>query len=218
MVVLALSFFTAIIVVIVMSVRLFYRTLSIARYADKAGLSFSREDGFEIPLKFGFFVFFSCGHSPRVSNIVYGRMNGSSIYAHDFCYEVGHGTRRLTRYYRVVIIDVPEVSSDLLMWNDIDAAAAPMSIRQISGRYGNWSYAGRRELAECLWHEFSEIADCGVSFEITGGHLLLCVPFAHGKEIQHSELVDRCWNVAQKIRKVGEQCDIEEFVGCGQSA
>ncbi len=210
MAVMALSLLTAVIVVVIMSIRLFCRTMSVSRYAGKAALGFSREDTFDIPLRFGYFSIFSCGHSPHVFNVVYGRIDDRTLYSFDYCYEVGHGTRRLARHYRVIVLDAENLKSDLLMWSDLDVEAAPLSVRQVRGRYGNWSYTGSEKLAALLWRVFGEDRDYGISVEMANGWMLFCVPFALSGGLGQTDLIEKCRETTERICKLWGEEDMPE--------
>jgi hypothetical protein len=111
---------------------------------------FSREDPFDIPQRYRDFVLISCGHSPRAFNVMYGQVESWTLRSFDFRYEVGHGTRRMSRLYSVVAIDTQLKLPDVMMWNDGDSDNAPLEIRQVDGHIGRWSFAGDAKFAEQL--------------------------------------------------------------------
>jgi len=126
------------------------RTRRLARLAHEQGRRFFRDDPYAVACRYAGFAMISCGHSPRAHNVTDGRLEGRPIRAFDFRCELGHGTRRVTRHFRVAAADLPAPPGDLLMWHDSDSEFAPLAARDSEGRLGAWNYRGRTDLAAAV--------------------------------------------------------------------
>ena len=153
-----------------------FRTAALARRAHESGLHFSAEDAFDAPRRCAAFAICSAGHSPQASNVTYGRVRGLPVRAFDFRYEVGHGTRRSTRYYFVVLLEAPAPLGAVLMWNRRDQGGAPPAARLPEGTCGDWSYRGDGAAAARLAASCEALAGSGVSVEVREEALMLCFP------------------------------------------
>jgi len=151
------------------------RTAALARRANESGLHFSAEDAFDVPRRCAAFAICSAGHSPQASNVTYGRLRGLPVRAFDFRYEVGHGTRRSTRYYCVVLLEVPGPRA-VLLWNRRDGAGAPPAARVPEGTCRDWSYRGDGAQARRLAEVCESLAGSGVSVEARAEGVMLCFP------------------------------------------
>ena len=152
-----------------------FRTASLARRAHESGLHFSAEDAFDVPRRCAAFALCSAGHSPQAANVTYGRIGGLPVRAFDFRYEAGHGTRRSTRYYCVVLLEVP-APRPVLLWNHLDAAGAPPAARMPDGACRPWSYRGDAEAAMRLAEGCESLAGSGASIEARLEGVLFCFP------------------------------------------
>lgn len=204
--------FFPVLIVVLMARRHYSRTSDILSYAKEVELDFCREDEIDLSLKYGFLSFFTCGHSPRISNVVQGIIRNYKSCIFDYCYEVGHGTRRLARRYRVVIFEEIDCDTELLMWSDYDFEAAPLSVRQFFGRFGDWSYTGDSDAAEKIWCKFDDVADLGISFEISSRSISFYLPFVSDDRLALSDFVERCVEVVEELHNTCLEKNISDSV------
>jgi len=172
-VILVVALIAAVISFVVMGVFHEKRTRKISAMAFARSARFSREDPFDIPQRYRDFVLISCGHSPRAFNVTYGQVDFWTLRSFDFRYEVGHGTRRLSRLYSVVVIDTHLKLPDVMMWNDSDSDNAPLEIMQIDGHIGRWSFAGDAKFAAKLCDFAQKDGFENLSLQIYNNTLLL---------------------------------------------
>lgn len=121
------------------------QTLRMRRAGQEAhalNMRFSAEDLFDVPRRFADFALISSGHSPRASNVVYGRIEGRRVRAFDFRYEAGHGTRRFTHHYDVVVVETDRSLPSILLWNDAEMDSAPLAASGVDGHLARWVYRG----------------------------------------------------------------------------
>jgi hypothetical protein len=152
------------------------RTRALAGEAHKLGMHFSSDDPFDVPRRYADFALISNGHSPRASNFTHGRLAGHRVRAFDFKYEVGHGTRRLTRHYRVIVVETDRLLPDVLMWNESDAESAPVGAMTAQGRVGNWQVRGDMEAGSTLAHACGQLANGSTSIQTCVSALMLFSP------------------------------------------
>ncbi|MGA2265235.1 MAG: hypothetical protein ABSH10_02255 [Phycisphaerae bacterium] len=114
----------------------------LARAAHEADLMFSVEDPFGVPRRYADFALISAGHGARATHVTYGRLGGLPIRAFDFRYEIGHGTRRHTRHYGVVVVEVESPLSPFLLWSRRDGEWAPLAVQQADSVSDGWSCRG----------------------------------------------------------------------------
>ena len=163
----------AIISFAVMGFRQFRRSRALARKAYDAGLHFTQADLFDVARRYGDFALISRGHSGRASNVTYGRIEGMSVRAFDFCSEMGHGTQRLICRDGAVVIETRMELPSLLMWNEKKLSFAPMAVRGCDKHIGNWLCSGNMDLAEALARELPEMGSAGINIQARGGSLML---------------------------------------------
>ena len=173
MVILVVALIAAVISFLVMGIFHEKRTRELSAMAFGRDARFSREDPFDIPQRYRDFVLISCGHSPRAFNVAYGQVECWTLRSFDFRYEVGHGTRRMSRLYGVVVIDTQLKLPDVMMWNDSDSDNAPLEIRQVDGHIGRWSFAGDAKFAGQLSDFLREEVFENLSLQIYDNTLLL---------------------------------------------
>lgn len=152
------------------------RRAALARTTHEMGLRFAAEDPFDVPGRYGRFALIGAGHSPRAHNVSYGRVGGVRLRAFDFRYEVGHGTRRLTRRYRIVVFEIDRPMPPVLMWHERDLEAAPMPARADTHPLGPWRCRGDRAFAATLARACEAFADDAPSLQADDGMLLLALP------------------------------------------
>ena len=151
------------------------RTRALAGKAQEMGLQFSPDDPFDLPVALAGFALVSSGHSPRAENVIYGRLDGRTVRAFDFRYEVGHGAQRQTRHYSVITVEPPHEVNSMLMWHEDDAASAPMSLRLANQRIGGWLYEGSSALVAALAETFGHMS-CPVNVQTRGRAAMLFMP------------------------------------------
>lgn len=156
------------------------RTKALARKAGEMGMRFSADDPFDVPRRYGNFTVISSGHSPCASNVTYGRLNRRVVRAFDFRYELGHGTRRTTRHYGVIVLETEIHLPEVLMWNERDAESIPLCAIQPDGRIGCWSYCGSEELASVLLVTAGPLAADAAGMQISRMVLMVHVPAGAG--------------------------------------
>jgi len=184
---------------LVMGLVQFGRTNSLARKAHQMRMKFSSSDPFDVPCRYGQFALIANGHSGRANNVTYGRLEGWPVRAFDFRYEVGHGTRRLTRHYSVVVAETELDLPPVLMWNERDIEGSPMAVRQSSGRLAWWFYVGSDALAATLEEECRPLADQGVSVQICGSTLMLCAPVRKARQ-NYIQTLEKMGQILRKVR------------------
>ena len=170
----------AVISFIRMGLRQRRRTNALAREAHEMGLRFSAEDPFDMSRRYGGFDLMNTGHSLRASNVTYGRQKGRLLRSFDFRCEEGHGTRRMTRAYRVVVAETERSMPAAMMWNDRDVDAAPLGTRQGDVRIGCWLCRGSGAFGAVLAQACRPLAEDGLSMQALGTALMLCLPIQGG--------------------------------------
>jgi len=178
MAILTLALLAAVVSFVVMGIRQNLHTRRLARQAEENQLLFSFDDPFDIPERYRHFALLSCGHSPRATNVTHGRWDSLPLRAFEFRYEIGHGTRRTTCRYTVVIVDLQTHAGDLILWNHSDAQQAPLETRLVHGEVGCWSYSGAANLADVLARTVGGLAAEGLSVQVQGTDILFCLPAA----------------------------------------
>lgn len=177
---LLLTLFAATLSFVAMAIAKARRTGWISRMAHESGLRFAKDDPFNVPKRYAQFAAVRGGHSARASNVTYGQRNGWPVRAFDFRYEVGHGTSRATRKYAVIIVEMPISAGRLIMWNRLDSSQAPLDAAPDSAPVGCWSCRGDATPAAALMQAMAPLAEQGVSAQICGNLLMLCVPLRRG--------------------------------------
>lgn len=152
------------------------RTRALAGEAHRMELRFSPDDPFDVPRRYADFALVHCGHSPRASNVTYGRVGGCPVRAFDFRYEVGHGTRRSARHYSVIVVETDLSLPFVLMWHEGDAQAAPLAVRQAGKRRGGWFCLGSDRLAASLADACAPMTGDRVSMQTRENAIMLCMP------------------------------------------
>ncbi|MFP4052774.1 MAG: hypothetical protein ACLFV7_02810 [Phycisphaerae bacterium] len=152
------------------------RAQALARAAYDLQLRFSHSDPFDLPLRYRALALIRSGHSPRASNVIYGRLKGRQVRCFDFRYEAGHGPRRVSRNYRVVVTETAGELDPVIMWNDRDRDWTPLEAQPSAGRLGDWSFKGSAEAVQTLGEVCHEVSELGVNVQCAGRVLMLCVP------------------------------------------
>lgn len=171
----------AVVSVVVMGIRQRRRCQRLSQQAHGSGLRFAAEDPFDVPLRYRHFALIDAGHSPRAHNVTYGRLHGLPVRAFDFRYEVGHGTRRLTRHYAVVVVETEQSLPAVLLWNREDLEAAPLTVRHCRHCLGPWVCDCITEPIAKLAAGVSSFGEAGGSIQTRNGTVLLCGPEGRGQ-------------------------------------
>jgi hypothetical protein len=183
MAILSIALVSAVISFFVMGWKDTARSRRLAREANQRQIRFDREDPLGTPARFRDFLLISGGHAPRTRNVAHGRLGEYPVRAFDFRFEVGHGTRRQTRRYSVIVFDLEQSYPDVVLWHDLDRHAAPPPVRKFSGRIAQWSYSGSRLLADTINNAAGSLAEDGLGVEVRDGHLMLWLP-SRGRVLQ----------------------------------
>ena len=170
----------AVVSFVVMGVGKVRRTRRLARAAHGHDMRFFPDDPYDAPRRYGEFAVISSGHSPRANNVTDGRLVGRGLRAFDFRCELGHGTRRTTRHYCVVVAEADCRVEDLLLWNDADAELAPLAARDSHGQVGPWSYQGPAGAAAAVAEASGGLGPRGASIEVRGSTVLVAAPARRG--------------------------------------
>lgn len=152
------------------------RRKALARAANGVRMHFSPEDPFGLVRRYADFALIVGGHSARANNVTYGRLEGCPVRAFDFRFEVAHGTRRQTRRYSVLAIEMQPGLPGVLMWTDAGWESSPLSALRCDRRVGFWSYRGGEELARGLAGAREDTPPRGAGMEVRGSVLLAWTP------------------------------------------
>jgi hypothetical protein len=148
----------------------------LAMAADQLGLRFSATDPFEISRRYGGFVLAGAGHSPRAENVIYGRYGRRQMRAFDFLFELGHGGRRVTRRYSVVLAEIDHPAGSALLWHEQDCDHPPLAVQAAQGRLGPYLVVHGQELAPLLVEAFGAPGNQPMSIQLEAGTLLTLAP------------------------------------------
>ncbi len=195
----------AIISFTVMGFRQFRRSRTLARKAYDMGLHFTQSDLFDVARRYGDFALISRGHSGMASNVTYGRIEGMSVRAFDFCSEIGHGTRRLICRDGAVVIETRMELPSLLMWNEKKFPFAPMAVRGCDKHIGNWLCSGDMDLAAALARELPEMGSAGINVQARGDSLMLTAQ----PTIQSEEYILSFAEIGKIARCLAKWLDLE---------
>jgi len=158
------------------------RANRLARQAHHRRMSFAGADPFDIPVRYRNLALVCSGHSAHAHNITHGRLAGWPVRACDLRFECGHGTRRLTRHYSVVLAETDIDLPPLLMWHEHDQDNTPMAVRRSERQQGPWSCLGDERLGQLLTSPWAGDPPRPVSLQILGHVLMLCCPVTRRKD------------------------------------
>jgi hypothetical protein len=145
----------------------------LARAAHQMGMKFSPADLFDLTRRYGGFVLASAGHSRRAENVLYGRYAGWPLRAFDFCFEAGHGPRRLARRYSVIVADTDLDLPPALMWHASDDEHPPLAARRSTGQIGAWRVVEGETFAPRLAEAFNSFAEDPMNIQTLGRSVIL---------------------------------------------
>jgi len=156
------------------------RTRRLAREAETLGMRFAAEDPSDLPRRYADFTLINHGHSPQASNVMFGRVLGRRVRAFDFRCELGHGPRRVTRHYDVVVVETDSSLPESILWHHGDEEYAPLPVRG-DERIGDGFTRGDEAVARLLeGHE--ALSGTGKSVQVCGTALMLFAPEVSRKE------------------------------------
>ncbi len=149
------------------------RRKKMARLAHEMGMKFSPKDPFELSRRYWSFALFSAGHSRRAENVMYGRHGGWYFRAFDYCFEAGHGTRRLVRRCSVIVADTDLALPAGLLWHTEDADHLPLPAAGPVARAGPWLLLRGGEPAAELSELFGKFGQQPVNVETARRSVML---------------------------------------------
>ena len=206
---LVIALVAAMISFVVMGTRHLGRSRTLARHSHERGMRFSREDPFGVPERYRDFALISCGHSPRACNVSHGQIDSWNVRAFDFRYEVGHGTRRMTCHYSVIVIDTQIDFPNVLMWSDADAEHAPLEVRRSDGHVDCWCFTGSGALADVLRNAAGSLVAEGLSMQVRGSMLMVALPAFHRRGWDYTVWMDTAMKLPCILRDSREQPGME---------
>ncbi len=160
----------------VLGLRQRWRRRRLVQRCGASGLDFVPNGPFGAPRQYGDFALMSAGHSPRAENVARGRCSGGRLQAFDLSYEVGHGIRRSSRNYVVVVVEGEYQLGDVLMWHHDDAAGAPLQAAQAERAMTPWVFRGDTATAERLAKVSGDLGGLSASLQALRGVLMICAP------------------------------------------
>ena len=89
------------------------RREAMARLAAELGLTYYRDDPWDIPVRYVQFELFSVGHSRKASNVLAGAIDGRQILLFDYRYTTGSGKNQSTHSCQAAILWLPIVAAHL---------------------------------------------------------------------------------------------------------
>ena len=210
---LILAFLGAVVSFALMGLTQSHRSRTLCRRASRLGLRFDADDPFSIASRYGQFALISGGHSCSASNVLHGRLDGRGVKVFDLRFELGHGTCRTARSYRVAILDNDAPLADLLMWHESDMALAPLPARQGVGKALRWFYTGGDELAQCIAAQGQELDARRGSLQVIGNSVLFAVPADNRHDDIASMLPQLVIMVAALAGRLAPQVGSDEHQG-----
>ena len=165
----------------ILGLRQRWRRRRLAMRCAARELEFVPNDPFNAPCYFSDFALMSAGHNPRAQNVSQGPLNGWRLRAFDLGYEVGHGIRRNSRQYSVLVLEGAHDLSDVLMWHRDDASGAPMRAAQGERLIGPWVFSGDAATASRLSHACEVLTGVQASLQVVRGVLMICAPAMGGE-------------------------------------
>jgi hypothetical protein len=174
------------------------RTHHLGRKAHEMGMHFFSNDPFDVPRRYAAFALMGGGHSCRASNVACGRLDGLTVRGFDFRYELGHGTRRLTKHYGVIVAETDGPLVPVLIWHKRDVDSAPLPARCSEGQAGYWSYVGSKAGALLLSEACRVLGEDDVSVQTYGSAMMFCIPIRGRKQ----GYIDRLEDVLGVVRRI----------------
>ena len=166
----------AVVCFVVMGLSQARRARRLTGRAGELSLRFDRDDPFDVPRRYAAFAIIGGGHGPYMHNMTHGRIGGRSVRMFDFHYEIGHGARRITRHYGLIVMELEQPLGPILMWHDADIELAPLAARQGASHVRCWSYSGEDEQAARIAACAQPLEALDGSLQIIGTTAMVCVP------------------------------------------
>jgi hypothetical protein len=176
MAILVVALVATVLYIVAMGIRQRRQARTLARLTAELSLRFSRDDPLELPEALSEFSLVAGGHSARASHVAYGRLDEMDVAAFNFRYEVGHGTRRLTRHYSMFLARVGHDLPPVVMWNTRDPDVTPVDMHRVDQHVAGWACTGSRILADIVKDTAGELAGKGLSVEVRHRQMLLALP------------------------------------------
>lgn len=176
------------------------RVRRLADRAREAGMSFSRDDVFELPVRYAGMALVGGGHSPWAANVTHGQFEGLAVRSFDLRLEAGHGPRRLLRQYAVTVVETGGPLSELILWNSRFAEDAPLQARRVDGKAGEWAFRGPAPSAETLAEACEGLESRLVCLQLHGGALLAAAVTA--KRLDYGLSADELAGLVRAVRKL----------------
>lgn len=176
------------------------RLTALARTAHEMGMRFSPDDPFDLTRHYSGLILASAGHSGRAENVIFGRYDGWALRAFDYYFEVGHGTRRLSRRYGIIAADTDLDLPDVLMWSGDDSEHIPLAVSSPLGRSGRWLIITGMAFAPTLAEAFSNYPDRPIDLQIDNGSVMICSP-VRWKPAELASQLARAVECLRRLRK-----------------
>lgn len=182
------------------------REQMLAGQAAMAGLKFSRQDPFELPLKYSGFSLMRCGHGQTASNVAFGRVDSFDVQAFDFSYETGHGFERTTHRYGVMVLSV-QADEHVVMWSQYKPELVPFMIPSETQKIGPWCYSGSQRLAESIRVADSsgKLENAAAAVELKGNVLMISIPYRDDRKWNYSLWLPAALRVAKELAAISEE-------------
>ena len=149
------------------------RTRRLSGQAHQLGMHFSASDPFDLPRRYADFALISNGHSPRANNVTHGTLSGKTVRAFDFRYEVGHGTRRMTRHYSIIVVETDRALPETVMWKQGDTESVPIGTPQDNPRIGSWMFCGDSETTASIARTLGDLPAEGAAVQTCGPAMMV---------------------------------------------
>jgi hypothetical protein len=174
----------------------------IAEFVASIGMEYRRTDVHRLAGGHEDLALLSAGHARRAENIAWGRMGGVPTIAFDFRYEIGHGLQRMTRFYSVVILDLPHTIDPVLLWHEGDLEWAPLLAKLAEHQLDRWVFSGDGDQAQRMARACGPLGSLPVSVQILDGMLMFCCP-TRTEGTEYERLLKNAESVALRISGPG---------------
>lgn len=182
------------------------RERMLAAQAAEMGLKFSREDPFELPMKYAAFSLMNCGHGQNAYNVAHGRAGSLDVQAFDFSYEAGHGFERSTRRYGIIVFAV-QSDENVAMWPQHIPGNMPFITGDVTGTVGPWCYCGSQRLAENIHAADSNegLEKAGACVELKDNVMMISIPYRDERKWTYSLWLPGAVKIAKKLAASAEE-------------
>ena len=170
----------------------------VSEFVTQRGMEYRRTDVHRLAGGYEDLAVLSAGHARRADNVAWGRSGDFPMVAFDFRYEVGHGLRRMTRFYAVVVVDMRTTIAPVLMWHQADLEGAPLHAKLSDRREAPWVFSGDVDVAARLAAACKPLDELTPSMQVLDGVLLLCCPAQRSGQ-EYTRLLDHAQSVAHRL-------------------